>query len=130
MRGGALAPFAWALLLAVLGTINAIWTGDGIQIGTFGFAVLAIVTLSASLVLRSSEARRRGPPEPRAEPLALPTVSVGAVVVALGIGSIVFGLAFGHFPIYFGAGLVVAGIGRLALELRAQRSEIRRWRSR
>jgi hypothetical protein len=121
VSSGARAPLAWATLLAVLGTINAIWTGDGIQIALFGFAVGAILGLAAGLVV--VPARPTGPE-------TVPTVSLAAVVVALGIASIVFGVAFGHFPIYFGAGLVVAGLGRVAVELRAQRRTAERWRRR
>ena len=32
----------WATLLVVLMAINWIWTGDAIQVGSFGFAALVI----------------------------------------------------------------------------------------
>ncbi len=126
MRGGALAPFAWALLLVLLGAINWIWTGDAIQVGTFGFAALAILTLAAGLVRAAPEARRRGAPEPRAETEPIPQMSLAALIAGLAVASIVLGLAFGHFAIYFGAGLLALALGRLALERRAQH----RWRDR
>jgi hypothetical protein len=130
MRGGALAPFAWALLLVLLGAINWIWTGDAIQVGTFGFAALAILGLAAGLVRAAPEARRRGAPEPRLEPEPIPQMSLAAVIAGLALASIVLGLAFGHFAIYFGVGLLLVALGRLSVELRAQRRTHERWRSR
>jgi len=115
------APLAWALLLAVFGTINAIWTHDGIQVAEFGFAVLVILCLAVGLWLRGRE---------RAGPAALRSASLAAAVAGLGVASIVFGLAFGHFPMYFGAGLLLAALGRLAFELRSQRRTEERWRRR
>jgi multisubunit Na+/H+ antiporter MnhC subunit len=130
MRGGALAPFAWALLLVLLGAINWIWTGDAIQVGTFGFAALAILSLAAGLVRAAPEARQRGAPEPQGEPEPIPQMSLGAVIAGLAVAAIVLGLAFGHFAIYFGAGLLLVALGRLSVELTAQRRTRDRWRSR
>jgi hypothetical protein len=127
MRGGALAPFAWALLLIVLGALNWIWTGDAIQVGTFGFAALAILALATSLVFASPEARRKGPPESRPTAETIPGASAAAVLAALAVASIAFGFAFGRFPIYFGAGLLALALARLAVELRAQRRTRRRF---
>lgn len=121
MRGGAIPLLAWGALLAALGAINWIWTGDAIQVGTFGFAVLVVAGAAGVAALTGRDALRPGPPEPRGEPEAVPDTSVGSVMVALALGSILFGLAFGKFPVYFGAGLLVVALGRLAIEVRAQR---------
>jgi hypothetical protein len=48
-------------------------------------------------------------------------VSFAAMIVAVGFAALMFGFTFGHFFIYFGAGLMVAGAGRLLVELRHQR---------
>ena len=125
MRGGALPMVGWAVLLALLGTLNAIWTGDVIQIATFAAAVLAVVTTASVLGLLSPQALRRGEPTARTDPQAVTQSSAAAVVMALGLGMLTFGLAFGHFPIYFGAGLIVTGVGRLLIEVRAQRRAVR-----
>lgn len=121
MRGGALPLLCWALLLTVTGTLNAIWTGDLIQTGTFAAAVFAILTTAIVLIVRSPEAARKGEPARRTRPEPIPTTSAAAAFTAVGVGMLVFGFAFGHFPIYFGAGMIVVGLGRLAIELRAQR---------
>lgn len=129
MRGGALPILAWALLLSTSGVLNAIWTGDTIQIGTFAAAVLAILLMATALIVRSREAARRGPPSPPTQPEPVTHTSFGTMIAAVGVGALLFGLVFGHFIVYFGAGMIVAGLGRLAVELRAQRRAMRGGRS-
>ena len=121
MRGGAIPLLAWGALLAILGVINWIWTGDAIQVGTFAFAVLAVWLGAALLIaLAGRVALRRGTQEPSAAPETVPQASLGAVVLALSVASILFGFVFGTFPIYFGAGLLIVSIGRLTIERRAE----------
>ncbi len=121
MRGGAIAPACWAVLLAVLGAINWIWAGAAVQVASFGVAVLAIVVLAAGLAIAAPDARRRGSPGVNPRPQALPAASLGAAIAGGGLAILVFGFAFGQFPILFGAGAFVVGCGRLGLERRAQR---------
>jgi hypothetical protein len=121
MRGGALPLVAWGALIVVLLVLNWIWTGDAIQVGTFAYAALAVFFAGALLWLANREALRRGPPEPPRDPEAVPDASVGAVLVGLSVATIVFGLTFGRFLIYFGAGMLVLSLGRVALELRSER---------
>ncbi len=121
MRGGAIPLLAWGLVLAVLMAINWIWTGDAIQVGTFGFAVLAVWAGAGLLIAFAGRvALRRGPPEPDPRPETIPQGSLGAVLAALSVASILFGFVFGTFPIYFGAGLLVISIGRLTVERRSE----------
>lgn len=128
MRGGALAPLIWALLLAALAITNAIWTtGNVIQGGMFAAAVGAVVALAILLIALSPQARRKGAPEPEGRPEAIPSGSLAAMIAGLSLGCFAFGFAFGRFPIYFGVGLLIASLGRLALEHRAQRRATRRW---
>ena len=121
MRGGAIPLLAWGALLVVLGAINWIWTGDAIQVGTFGFAILVVIGAAGGLVLLSRQAARPGPPERQSDPEAVPAVSVGAVLAGLSIGSFAFGFVFGQFFVYFGVGVLVLSLGRLAIEVREQR---------
>jgi hypothetical protein len=121
VRGGAIPLLAWGALLVVLGAINWIWTGAAIQVATFAFAVLVVVAGGGVLVLLSRQALRPGPPEPRSDPEAVPDVSMAAVVAGLSVGSFAFGFVFGTFFVYFGAGMLVLSLGRLAIEVRAQR---------
>jgi hypothetical protein len=122
MRGGAIPLLAWGLLLFVLGAINWAWTGDAIQVGTFGFAVLAVWTAGMLIILAGhGEAIRRGPPPGAPGVASVPAASLGSVLAALSFASIVFGLAFGRFLIYFGGGLLIASLGRVWREVRAER---------
>lgn len=124
MRGGALPILTWALILSVSGTLNAIWTGDLIQIGTFAAAVFAELVLFVALIVRNPVAIRRGEPARVLGAEAIPTASFGAAFTAIGCGTLLFGLAFGHFLVYLGAGMIVAGLGKLAVERHAQRRAI------
>ncbi len=130
MRGGSLPLLAWAALLTLLLAGNWVWTGDAIQVASFGLAVLAVIGFALLFALRSHDAVRRGPPPPRRRAEALPSFSVAPVGVALGLAAVLFGLAFGHFAIYLGCGLIAASLGRLALELRAARRAARRYEER
>ena len=127
MRGGALVPLIWAGLLSVLAVINAIWTtGNIMQGGTFAAAVGSIVSLAVLLIALSPEARHKGPPGLHAEPTPLPSASLASMIAGVALGCFVFGFAFGRFPMYFGAGLLIVALGRLFLEVRAERRAVRR----
>jgi hypothetical protein len=131
MRGGSIPLLAWGGLLAALMAICWIWTGDAIQVGTFAFAVL-VVWGSAALIAAEGgrEALRRGMPRDVRRAEAIPTASLGAVLVAVAVGSIVFGFAFGRFLVFFGAGLLVVSIGIVVFEVRGQRRTRRAARAR
>jgi uncharacterized membrane protein YfcA len=121
MRGGALPILAWGLILAISGATNAVWTGDSIQIGTFAAAVVATLLTAAVLIARSHQAAHRGEPTAPSRPEPVTHTSFGTVIAAVGVGTVLFGLVFGHFIVYFGAGLIAVGLGRLAVELHHQR---------
>jgi heme exporter protein D len=129
VRGGAIAPFVWSVLLIIMMVINIIWTtGDEIQAATFGFAILMIWLVGLALLrLAPHEALRRGGPERVTEPEALPSASGAAALAGVGLGAFSFGWAFGGFWIFFGAGIMVICLARLALERRAQHAAYRRY---
>jgi formate hydrogenlyase subunit 3/multisubunit Na+/H+ antiporter MnhD subunit len=109
--------------------INWIWTSDTIQVGTFAFACAVVFASALGLIAAGRrKALRRGPPESSDVPEAIPVASLSSVLVAVGVASIVFGLAFGHFLIYFGAGLLVVSLGGVARELVAERRLRHRYR--
>lgn len=131
MRGGALIQLIWGAILAAFCIGCAVWTGDALQAGEFGFGV-GVTWLSALLLTARGrgEALRPGEPRAVAEPAAVPTSSLGAVMLAIGFGMIMFGFAFGAFFVWFGAGLMVVSSGMLVLELREQRRAARAWSER
>lgn len=129
MRGGAIPVLVWGTILAVALALVSVWTGRGIVVGVAGFAVGAtFATALAVILLRPREALRRGPPEPSPEPRAVASASVGSVLLAIGAAALVYGLAFGRFLIFFGAGLMVVATAILAREKLAQRRALRQWR--
>lgn len=129
MRGGAIAPFIWSLLLIVLMVINIIWTaGNLIQAATFSFAILMVWLVGLALLrLAPREALRKGEPELSTQPEALPSSSAAAAMAGVGLGAFSFGWVFGGFWIFFGAGILVVCLSRLALERRAQHAAYRRY---
>jgi cation transport ATPase len=114
----------WSVLLIILMVINIIWTaGNEIQAATFGFSILMVWLVGlAVLRLAPQEALRRGEPELRAQPEAMPSASAAAAMAGVGLGAFSFGWVFGGFWIYFGAAVLVICLGRLILEHRAQRA--------
>lgn len=122
MRGGAIPAAAWGTLLVALLTLNWIWTGDAIQVGTFAYAALAVYTVAALLWALGRDAIRRGPPPPSREPEAVPEASLAAVMIGLSVACVLFGIVWAQFLVFFGTGMVLVSLGRLAVELRSERA--------
>lgn len=125
MRGGAIPVFLWGLGLAVLLVINAIWTGDAIQGWMFAFAVVVVIGSAAWLSLGRAEAWRRGPPSRSSAPEAVPKTSLAALGLGVSIAAMMFAIVFGKFLVFIGAGVFLLSLGRLGLEVRAQRKSLR-----
>jgi hypothetical protein len=126
VRGGAIPLLAWGTLLVVLMVINWIWTGDAIQIGTFAFAATVVLGSALILILLGRrQAVSRGEPPATDSLRAVPRSSLASFLLALAVASIMFGLAFGRFLIYFGAGLLIVSLGAVWRELAAERRERR-----
>ena len=121
MKGGALPLLTWGLLIGILWAINWIWTGDTLQVGTYGFAVGLILGWGALYILGSRATAHRGPPEPSTDLEAAPHASLGAVLVGCAVVAAGFGLVFGSFLVIMGAGLFLAALGLVWRELRGQR---------
>jgi hypothetical protein len=128
MRGGAIALFAWAGMLAVLAIIHAIWThGGGIQVYEWGFALAVVFGWGVGAVALDRRALRRGAPPADDEGLeVVPDLSYGAMLLGAAIGLTVFGQAFGNALTYIGFGAMVLAFGRLVAETRAIERAYRR----
>jgi hypothetical protein len=122
MRGGAIPLLAWGTLLLVLCIINWIWNARAVSAATAAFAAVVIYAFALVLWLARRESIRRGPPPPPTDPEGVPDHSVAGVLVGLSVAAILFGLVWANFLVYFGAALLVASLGRLFVELRAQRA--------
>lgn len=125
MRGGAIPLIAWGTLLLVLFIGNWIWNDKGVPAAEAALAALIIYAGALALWLARHESVRRGPPPPRTRIEASPTMSLGAALAGIAVGSILFGLVWAQFLFIFGIGLLIAAVGRLVLEFRSERSSRR-----
>jgi hypothetical protein len=83
--------------------------------------VAIIYVFGVALWLSRREAIRRGPPEPRPMLDSVPQASLAAAGIGVSLGCILFGIAWARFLVDFGFGLLVLSLGRLVLEIRAER---------
>lgn len=122
MRGGAIPILAWGTILLVLAIGNWVWDDKPVNGATATAAVVIIYGFGVAMWLARREAIRRGPPEPRSEAEAVPQASVSAMLMGLSVGCALFGLAWAKFLLYLGMALFVVSVGRLIVELRAERT--------
>ncbi len=125
MTGGAIPILAWGALLTVLFIGNTIWNHRLVDSLASGFAALVIFLFGVALIaLAGRRAVRPGEPEAPAAPEAIATTSVGAAIAGLALAILMFGFVFGSFLIYFGGGLLVLALARVAVERRAERASL------
>jgi hypothetical protein len=117
LRGGAIPLLAWGTLLLVLYIGHWIWDAKPVM--------LIVYAAGVGLWLARRESIRRGPPPARPEVEAAPSMSVGAALAGLSLGTILFGLAWAQFLVFFGAGMLLLSLGRVWIELRAERASRR-----
>ncbi len=128
MRGGAIPIAVWGTILLVLAIGNAVWDSKPVN-GIEAFAASLIIYVTALLFwLVRRDAIRRGPPPPETELEPVPQASTGAVFAGISLATLLFGLAWSKFFVYFGAGTLVLSLGRLVIELRSERMTNRRMR--
>lgn len=121
MRGGAIPMLAWGTILLVLAIGNWVWDAKPVNGAAASAAVAIIYLFGVALWLSRREAIRRGPPEPRSDPDSIPQASLAAAGIGVSLGCILFGIAWARFLVDFGIGVLVLSIGRLVLEIRAER---------
>jgi hypothetical protein len=127
MRGGAIPLLAWAALLFVLFLGNWIWDAKTVNAAEAAFAAMVVLAAAGALIITGRrQAVRRGAPEVDPTPQALPHSSLGAVLVALSVGAILFGIAWARFLVEAGAVALVASLCRVGLEVRSERRAVRR----
>jgi uncharacterized iron-regulated membrane protein len=125
VRGGAIPVLVWGTILAVLAAGNWVWDDKPVNSGAATVAVIIIYGTGLALWRGRREPIETGPPEPRSEVEPVPQGSLAAVLIGLSLGSILFGLAWAKFLVFFGFGLLVLSLGRLVLEVRAERASRR-----
>jgi hypothetical protein len=126
VRGGAIPVIAWGGILLVLAIGNALWNAKPVA-AIEAFTASLIIYLTALIIwLARRDAIRRGPPPPESEIEPVPEGSTGAVFAGISVATIVFGIAWSKFFVFFGAGTLVLSLGRVMLELRSERTSDRR----
>jgi hypothetical protein len=121
MRGGAIPILAWGTILLVLAIGNWVWDAKPVNAGAASAAVAIVYVFGVALWLSRREAIHRGPPEPRPVLDSVPQASLAAAGIGVSLGCILFGVAWARFLVAFGIGVLVLSIGRLVLEMRAER---------
>ena len=128
MRGGAIPVLTWATILLVLAIGNAIWDSQAGERDRGGGGVVHHLRDRPALWLARRDALRRGPPPPETEVEPIPESSTGAVFIGLSVATALFGLAWAKFFLFFGLGMLVMALGRVAVELRSERATSERVR--
>jgi hypothetical protein len=121
MRGGAIPILAWGTILLVLAIGNWVWDAKPVNGAAASAAVAIIYVFGVALWVSRRESIRRGPPEARPVLDSVPQASLAAAGIGVSLGCILFGIAWAKFLVDFGIGVLVLSIGRLVLEMRAER---------
>ena len=95
----AIPVLAWALLLAALAALLALWTGDVVQVVLLPAAVLVVLAIAVAV------ARARDPVE-----RVVPEASASALLAAGGVALLALGAVAGLWAALIGAGLLVAAV--------------------
>jgi uncharacterized iron-regulated membrane protein len=122
MRGGAIPLLTWGTILLVLAVGNWVWNDKTVGGLAATGAVVIIYCFGVALWVARREAIRRGAPEQRDDVENVPQMSVAAMVMGLSVGCALFGLVWARFLLYFGIAMFVLSLGRLFVELRAERA--------
>jgi uncharacterized iron-regulated membrane protein len=125
MRGGAIPILTWGTILLVLAIGNWVWDDKTVSGLAASSAVAIVYLFGLALWMARREALRRGAPEWRAEPESVPQTSLAAVGIGLSAGCALFGLAWAKFLLDFGIAMFIVSVGRLGLEIRAERASRR-----
>lgn len=132
MRGGVIPVIAWFALNGVLFIVHLLMTGheqaDVPADGLAAFALGILIVWVLAFLAESRQTLRRGAPELDGRPEAVPTASLGAILVAFSFVACGFGLVFGTFLVLIAAGAFVGGLFVLVRELRDERRARRSWR--
>jgi hypothetical protein len=95
----AIPVLAWALLLAALAALLALWTGDVVQVVLLPGAVLVVLAVAVAV------ARARDPVE-----RVVPEASASALLAAGGVALLALGAVAGLWAALIGAALLVVAV--------------------
>jgi hypothetical protein len=115
---------AWGAFLLALAAVALIFRPDS-QTVVLGFGLAVSVIVAGGSVLRARRGRHAA-----GDVEYTPDLSVATVVAAVGVSLAIAGAEAGTWLVAIGLGIAVAGVGGLVRELRAERRERTRVRTR
>jgi amino acid transporter len=127
VRRAAIPLVVWAVLLTCAAVALWIYSHSWLNATLITGAAVLTYLIALGFVIR----HRRMPDasEARAHPelavRAVPDLSFGSALIGIAIATMVFGVEFGLFLVYIGAGLLLLGVVILAIEVRGERRALR-----
>ena len=112
---------AWAALIGAWTVMLWIWSSDAVPVALFGGATLTMAAIGSAALLLGRRRSTPGETEAVGEVRAVPDLSLGTFALAAGVTAMALGAVFGLFMVLIGAGLALAGAGRLTTERQAER---------
>jgi drug/metabolite transporter (DMT)-like permease len=118
VKGGAVVLLFWAFLLAVNTVVMAaVFNENPTSVLLLGGAAAATALVALFLWLRRRRAAGEDPDPER----PVTEVSMASALVGLALALMLLGAQFGVWLVLIGGGLLVAGLGGVTRELRAER---------
>ncbi len=118
-RAAAVPLLGYAVLIGVGAAGLWVWSPDHLPAALLGGGAVLIGVIAAAVALR-------GGAEPAVRPI--PDLSFAMVAVAFGLCTMLVGAYLGLYLVLIGGGVLLAGLGGVGRELRAERRALRRVR--
>ncbi len=109
----------YAVLIGIGAAGLWVWSPDHLPAALLGGGAVVIAAIAAAVALWGGE-------EPVVRPI--PDLSFSIVAIAFGLSTMLVGAYLGLYLVLIGGGVLLAGLGGLARELRAERRAARRAR--
>jgi hypothetical protein len=123
MSRAAVPLLGYAVLIGIAAAGAAVWSPDPLPAVLLGGGAAVIALIAAVVGLRGPDDATPGPPI-----LADPDLSLSVVAIAFGLCTLLVGAYLGLYLILIGGAVLLAGLGGLVRELRAERRALRRAR--
>jgi hypothetical protein len=117
MSRAAVPLLGYAVLIGLGAAGLWVWSPDHLPAALLGGGAVVIAAIAAAVALRGGE-------EVGVRPI--PDLSFAVVAIAFGLCTMLVGAYLGLYLVLIGGGVLLAGLGGLARELRAERRALRR----
>ncbi len=119
MSRAAVPLLGYAALIGIGAAGLWVWSPDHLPAALLGGGAVVIAVIAGAVAVRAGE-------EPVVRPI--PDLSFAIVAIAFGLCTMLVGAYLGLYLVLIGGGVLLAGVGGLARELRAERRALRRAR--